>query len=439
MKEKERENFTGKLGFILSCIGSAVGLGNIWMFSWRLGQYGGAAFLIPYCLFVAILGTTGLMGEFALGRNRKKGSLGGIKEIFDEKKLPFGNFFASIPTLGLAGIFIFYSIVVGWILRYFFAASFGTFHNVDITNYFSNFAGTNSSIIWHAVAIIITAGVVILGVAKGIEKINKIIMPALFIIFLGLMIKSLTLPGAIDGIKYLLIPKWSYLQKPITWVMALGQAFFTVSLTGSALVVYGSYLNDKIDIPSSAISTVIFDTISALLAAFIIIPAAFSFGLDPASGPSLLFITVPSIFKMMPGGRIFGALFFLSIIFAAVSSAINMLEAPVEAIMYKFKWTRIKSVIVISILAFLIGLPLDTSLARFGTFSDFITVYLSPFGAILAAVTFFWIYGGRKARNEINKGAINPLGEWFEFVAKYVFTGVGIIVLVLGAVYGGIG
>lgn len=436
---KERENFSGKLGFILSCIGSAIGLGNIWMFSWRLGQYGGAAFLIPYCLFVGILGTTGLMGEFALGRNRKKGSFGGIKEIFEEKNLPLGSLTATVPTIGLAGIFLFYTIVVGWILRYFCAFLSGTLNKVDIPSYFTSFVGTPSSIAWHALAMIITAGIVIVGVAKGIEKINKVIMPALFIIFVALMVKSLTLPGAQEGIKYLLIPKWHHLKEPITWVMALGQAFFTVSLTGSALVVYGSYLGDDIDIPNSAVNTVIFDTMSALLAAFIIIPAAFSFGLDPTAGPALLFITVPSIFKMMPGGQIFGALFFLSVIFAAISSSISMLEAPVEAIMYKFKWTRCKSVLVISILAFILAIPLDLSLDKFGAFSDFITVYLSPLGAVLAAITFFWIYGIDKAREEINKGAARPLGKWFEPVAKYIFVIVAIGVLILGAVYGGIG
>lgn len=436
---KERENFSGKLGFILSCIGSAVGLGNIWMFSWRLGQYGGAAFLIPYCLFVGILGTTGLMGEFALGRNRKKGSFGGIKEIFEEKNLPLGSLIATVPTIGLAGIFLFYTVVVGWILRYFCGFLSGTLNKVDIPSYFTSFVGTPSSIAWHALAMIITAGIVILGVAKGIEKINKVIMPALFIIFAALMVKSLTLPGAEEGIKYLLIPKWHHLKEPITWVMALGQAFFTVSLTGSALVVYGSYLGDDIDIPNSAVNTVIFDTMSALLAAFIIIPAAFSFGLDPTAGPALLFITVPSIFKMMPGGQIFGALFFLSVIFAAISSSISMLEGPVEAIMYKFKWTRCKSVLVISILAFILAIPLDLSLDKFGAFSDFITVYLSPLGAVLAAITFFWVYGIDKAREEINKGAARPLGKWFESVAKYVFVIVAIGVLILGAVYGGIG
>jgi NSS family neurotransmitter:Na+ symporter len=409
------------------------------MFSWRLGQYGGAAFLIPYFLFVFVLGTIGLMGEFALGRSRKKGSFSGIKEIFNEKKLPFGNVVASIPTLGLTGIFVFYTIVVGWITRYLYAAILGTFNNVDIPDYFGSFVGTPSTIIWHALALLIIVTIVLLGVSKGIEKINKIIMPALFIIFILLMIRSLTLPGAMKGVEYLLIPKWSYLSKPITWVMALGQAFFTVSLTGCALVVYGSYIDNNVDIPSSAINTVIFDSLSALLAAFIIIPAAFSFGLNPSAGPALLFITVPSILKMMPGGYVFGIFFFLSILFAAISSAINMLEGPVEAFMNELKWSRTKSVLTVSILCFVLAIPLDLSMDKFGAFSDFITIYLSPLGAIIAAVVFFWIYGADKAREQINIGAVNPVGKWFEPLAKYVFVIVAIVVLILGAVYGGIG
>ncbi|MCY6483236.1 sodium-dependent transporter [Clostridium aestuarii] len=436
---KERESFSGKLGFILSCIGSAIGLGNIWMFSWRLGQYGGAAFLVPYCIFVFILGSIGLMGEFALGRSRKKGSFGGIKEIFKEKNLPFGSIIATIPTIGLTGILIFYTVVVGWIIRYFYASLIGTFNKVDIPTYFSNFAGTSSSIPWHALAVLLTIIVVTLGVTKGIEKVNKIVMPALFIIFIILMIRSLTLPGAVKGIKYLLIPDWSYLLKPITWVMALGQAFFTVSLTGCALVVYGSYLNDDIDIPSAAIHTVIFDTISALLASFIIIPSAFAFGLDPTAGPALLFITVPSIFKMMPGGNIFGALFFLSIIFASVSSAINMMEGPVEALMHQFNWKRTNTVFIVGLFSFIAAIPLDLSMAKFGAFSDFITVYISPLGAVLAAIAFFWIYGAEKARIQINKGSAKPLGKWLEPAGKYMFVSISIIVLILGIIYGGIG
>ncbi|WP_461614491.1 sodium-dependent transporter [Clostridium sp. Marseille-QA1073] len=436
---KERENFSSKFGFILSCIGSAVGLGNIWMFSWRLGQYGGAAFLIPYFIFVFILGTTGLMGEFALGRAKGKGSLGGIKEILDEKNIFGSSIISLIPTLGVWGIFLFYNVVVGWVLKYFSISTTSNFKNIDVPNYLDSFLGSNETIFWLALALLITTVVVAYGVSKGIEKANKVMMPALFIIFIILLIRSVTLPGASEGIRYLLIPKWSYLLNPTTWVMALGQAFFTVSLNGAGMVVYGSYIKKDVDIPSSAINTAFYDSLSAMLAAFIIIPAAFAFGLDPASGPTLLFITVPTIFKSMPGGHLFGAIFFGSIVFAAVSSTINMMEATSEAFMYKTKWSRRKSVLFIGVISFLVAIPLAFNIELFNNFSDIITIYIAPFGTVISAIAFFWIYGADKALEEINMGAKRPLGNWFMPLAKYVFVFVSIIVIVLGAIYGGIG
>jgi NSS family neurotransmitter:Na+ symporter len=436
----ERESFSGKLGFVLACVGSAIGLGNIWMFSWRLGQFGGGAFLVPYIIFVFTLGTTGLMSEFSLGRVMQMGSLGGIKRIFAEKRLPLGTLVGSLPTLAVSGILIFYVIVVGWVLRYFFSSLGNAFVHVEsMPDYFQGFAGTWQSVPWHFVAMAVTVGIVILGVSKGIEKINKIIMPALFVIFLILLVRSLTLPGAMEGVKYLLVPDWSHLLKPITWIMALGQAFFTVSLNGAGMVVYGSYLKQDMDIPSSAMHTALFDTMAAMLAAFIIIPAAFAFGLDPAAGPELLFITIPKIFTQMPGGYLFSVMFFASIIFAAVSSAINMLEAPSEALMVQFKLNRTKAVLLTGSVAFAIGIPLATSMARFGAFADFITIYIAPLGAIIATVAYFWIYGTDRALDDINIGAKRPLGEWFKPFVKYVFTGVCVAVLVLGAILGGIG
>ncbi len=436
---KERENFSSKFGFILSCIGSAVGLGNIWMFSWRLGQYGGAAFLIPYFIFVFILGTTGLMGEFALGRAKGKGSLGGIKEILDEKNISGSSIISLIPTLGVWGIFLFYNVVVGWVLKYFSISATNNFKNIDVANYLDSFLGSNETIFWLALALLITTIVVAYGVSKGIEKANKVMMPALFIIFIILLIRSVTLPGASEGIKYLLIPKWSYLLNPTTWVMALGQAFFTVSLNGAGMVVYGSYIKKDVDIPSSAINTAFYDSLSAMLAAFIIIPAAFAFGLDPASGPTLLFITVPTIFKSMPGGHLFGVIFFGSIVFAAVSSTINMMEATSEAFMYKTKCSRRKSVLFIGVISFLVAIPLAFNIELFNNFSDIVTIYIAPFGTVISAITFFWIYGVDKALEEINIGAKRPLGNWFMPLAKYVFVFVSIIVIVFGAIYGGIG
>ena len=436
---KERETWTGKAGFILACIGSAIGLGNIWMFPWRLGQFGGAAFLIPYFIFVFALGTTGLMGEFGFGRAQQRGAMGAFEKAFAEKKLPFGVAIGSIPVITQTGIFIFYSVVVGWILKYFVLAVSGSFYTMDITNAFGNLAGQVESIPWNLLAVLITLGIVIFGVKHGIEKINRIMMPTLFIIFIILVIRSLTLPGAIEGVKYLLVPDWSYLLKPITWIMALGQAFFTVSLGGAGMLVLGSYLKKDEDIPFSAISTALFDTTAAFLAAFIIIPAAFAFGLDINAGPPLLFITMPHIFKAMAGGYVFGIAFFLCILFAGISTEVVLMEVTVEAFMDRFGWSRKKSVILVAVIGFAFGVPLDMNMEWFGKFADVVSIYLLPLSALLAAITFFWIYGIDRARAEINRGAKRPLGKWWEFFAKYVFVFVAGAVLILGIIYGGIG
>lgn len=433
-----KENFSSKFGFVISCVGAALGLGNIWMFSYKLGTYGGAVFLIPYLLFVFLLGTTGLIGEFALGRTFKSGSVVGISKIFKSRNIKFSSIFSTIPVIGLFGILMFYSIVIGWIFKYFALSITGEINSIDIPTYFDSFAGTTASIPWFLLSIAITLLVVCFGVSKGIEKLNKIIMPLLLLLFILLAIKSVTLPGAMAGVEYLIKPRWEALLNLDTWIMALGQAFFTVSLNGCGMVVYGSYTNDKFDIVSSSINTAIFDTIAALLAAFIIMPAVFAFGLEPTAGPSLLFITVPSIFKAMPYGNIISTFFFLSIIFAAISSSVNMLEGPVEALLSVTKISRKKASIIISALCFVLALPLATSIDKFNSFTDFVTIILSPIGATISAISIFFLFKGN-VLFEINKGAKRPLGNVFLKFAKFVFVPVTVIVIILGSVYGGIG
>ncbi|CCO07548.1 Transporter (fragment) [Desulforamulus hydrothermalis Lam5 = DSM 18033] len=204
------------------------------------------------------------------------------------------------------------------------------------------------------------------------------------------------------------------------------------------MLVYGSYLRETEDIPSSAVHTAFWTTVASLLAAFVTIPSAFAFGQDPQAGPPLLFITIPYIFKTMTGGYIFGALFFLAVVFAAISSAINLMEVPVEAIMDRFNMSRIKASVLVAVLGFLVGIPLDINLNLFGKFADLVTIYIVPFGAVLASIVFFWVYGVERARAQVNKGAVKPLGPWWGYLAKYVFTGVALFILVMGIVMGGI-
>lgn len=434
----KRERF-GKVGFVLSCIGAAIGLGNIWMFPYRLGQYGGAAFLIPYFIFVFGLGTIGLMTEFSFGRRFKGGSSTGISKILKEKGVKFEKLISIIPAIGLMGVFMFYNVVVGWIIKYFGMSVTGEINNIDIGSYFDSFAGTSSTIFFNFIAIAITLGIVFVGVTKGIEKINKIIMPGLFIIFIILAIRSLTLPNAMEGVKYLLKPDFSYLLKPETWIMALGQAFFTVSLNGCGMVVYGSYIDKDFDIPKSAFSTAILDTLAALIVSFVIMPAVFSFGLDPQAGPPLLFITMPTIFKEIPGGHILSVIFFLSILFAAISSSINMLEGPVEAIMEKTNLTRKKASILVALSGFILSIPLNLSMDTFDRFTNLTTIVISPLAALVVAIIFYFVYGEEYVLQEVNTGSKLKLGTGFVAMGKYVFTITTICVIVLGVVYGGIG
>lgn len=436
---EKRDSFTSKTGFILACIGSAVGLGNIWLFPYRVGQFGGAAFLIPYIIFIVLLGYTGLMGEFAFGRMSQTGPIGSFKMALETKDKKWGGFLGIIPVFGAFGIAVGYAVVVGWFIRFLVGFITGSaISSADSGAYFGQIAGPFGSIIWHLIALIIVTIVLISGVSKGIEKMNKIMMPAFYVLFVVLVVKVLTLDGAVDGLKYLVFPDWSSLLSPKTWIYALGQAFFSLSLAGSGMIVYGSYLKRDVDIISSAKNTVIFDTLGAFLAGLIIIPAVFAFGLDPAAGPPLLFITIPSVFKLMPFGRLFGIIFFVSVLFASITSLMNLLEVPIEAVQSTFKLNRKLSVFIVVALAFLIGLFVENG-DVLGSWMDFVSIYVIPLGAFIAAVMFFWVIGITKAKSEIECGSEKKLGKLFEISAKYVFVFLTIFVLIAGILLGGIG
>ena len=340
--------FTSKIGFVLAAVGSAVGMGNIWMFPYRTGQYGGAAFLIPYLLFIALFGYVGLSGEFAFGRMTGTGPIGSYEFAMKSRGKKGGAILGTIPLLGSLGIAIGYAIIVGWVLRSAFGALTGSLMSTEPEQFFTEMSSTNfSSVPWHTLVILLTAAVLIFGVSGGIEKINKVMMPAFFILFIIIAVRVAFLPNAIEGYKYLLVPQWEYLFNPRTWIMAMGQAFFSLSITGSGMIIYGSYLSKKEDIPRAAMQTALLDTCAALLAGFAILPAVFAFGMDPASGPPLIFITLPKVFAQMPGGRFIAVLFFLSVIFAGITSLINMFEVCAEAVTTHLKLPRKAAVVLV--------------------------------------------------------------------------------------------
>lgn len=428
-------NFKSTVGFVLACVGSAVGMGNIWMFPYRLGQYGGAAFLIPYLIFIALFGLVGLSAEFALGRMAKTGTLGAYAYCWKNK---FGKYIGWLPLLGSLGIAIGYSVILGWVFRSIQGVLTNELLTNDIPAFFTNMTQSFSNVPCHFLVLFVTCLLLFTSATNAIEKVNKVLMPAFFILFIILAIRVSLFNGAIEGYKFLFVPKWEYLLNKETWIMAMGQAFFSLSITGSGMIVYGAYLKDDVDIPKASMQTAIFDTIAAVLAALAIMPAVFSFGIDPVSGPSLMFLTLPEVFKQMPLGNLFALFFFISVAFAGITSLINMLEAVCESWQNRFHISRKKAVLLCGIITFIISVCIENG-DIVGKWMDVVTIYIIPFAALLGAITIYYILGWNALKQELDKGRKKPVGPTFKFLGKYVYVFLAIIILILGILYNGIG
>lgn len=428
-------NFKSTVGFVLACVGSAVGMGNIWMFPYRLGQYGGAAFLIPYLIFIALFGLVGLSAEFALGRMAKTGTLGAYAYCWKNK---FGKYIGWLPLLGSLGIAIGYSVILGWVFRSIQGVLTNELLTNDIPAFFTNMTQSFSNVPCHFLVLFITCLLLFTSATNAIEKANKVLMPAFFILFIILAIRVSLFNGAIEGYKFLFVPKWEYLLNKETWIMAMGQAFFSLSITGSGMIVYGAYLKDDVDIPKASMQTAIFDTIAAMLAALAIMPAVFSFGIDPVSGPSLMFLTLPEVFKQMPLGNFFALFFFVSVAFAGITSLINMLEAVCESWQNRFHISRKKAVLLCGIITFIVSVCIENG-DIVGKWMDVVTIYIIPFAALLGAITIYYVLGWNSLKQELDKGRKKPVGPTFKFLGKYVYVFLAIIILILGILYNGIG
>ena len=432
-------SFKSGLGFVLACVGSAVGMGNIWMFPYRLGQYGGGAFFIPYLFFVALFGLVGLSAEFAIGRLAGTGTLGAYEYCWNRiGRGRLGYWLGWIPLLGSLGIAIGYAIIVGWVVRSLAGSLSGELLQGDAAAFFARGTGEFGSLGWHILVVAASAAILMFGATKGIEKINKVLMPAFFLLFAILAVRVAFLPGAAEGYRFLLQPDWKDLLDPYTWVMAMGQAFFSLSITGSGMIVYGTYLSKKEDIPKASLRTALFDTLAAVLAALAIMPAVFAFGIEPSSGPPLMFITLPEVFRQMPLGQLFAVLFFLSVIFAGITSLINMFEAVSESLQTRFGLGRRTAVTLCAAAALAVGVFLEPE-ARVGAWMDFVTILVVPFGAVLGAVSVYYVLGWGSIKQEMELGRPKPLSPAFGALAKYLYVPLSALVFVLGILCGGIG
>lgn len=436
---KQNGGFSSQMGFIIACIGSAIGIGNIWMFPYRMGQYGGGAFLVPYLIFVVLFGVVGLSAEFAVGRRAGTGTLGAYQYCFERHgKGKVGRAVGWLPLLGSLGIAIGYSVIIGWVLKFLAGSITGSMLKSDPESYFAAGAANFGNIPWHLIGVAATIAIMMFGATKGIEKINNFMMPAFFVLFIILAVYVGFLPGAAAGYKFMFTPHWKELLNPMTWVMAMGQAFFSLSITGSGMIVYGTYMKKGENIPKSAILTTVFDTVSALLAAVAIIPAVFAYGIRPNAGPPLIFITLPKVFQQMPMGRLFAILFFVSVLFAGIPSLINMFEAVIESCQKRFRMSRKLSAFLCFAITMAVGIFIEAE-PRVDGWMDVVTIIISPLGAVLGAVAIYYVLGYKNIKTEIEDGCKKPLPKFFGPLAKYIYVPLALIVFILGLIFKGIG
>ena len=429
MAEK-RSTFTGKIGFVLAAAGSAVGLGNIWRFPYLAAKYGGGIFLLVYLVLAVTFGFALMCAEIAIGRKTGQSAIGAFRTL--NKKYSFIGVLASvIPVI----ILPYYSVIGGWVTKYLVVFASGGANEAAADDYFESFiAKPVEPIVWFLVFIGLTAVIVLLGVEKGVEKVSKFMMPVLIVLTVFVAAYSMFMPGAMEGVKYYLTPDFSKFSAT-TVLSAMGQLFYSMSLAMGIMITYGSYMKKDVNLEKSVRQIEIFDTGIAFLAGLMIIPAVFVFsGGDETAlgkGPGLMFITLPKVFDSMKGGTVIGALFFLLVLFAALTSSISLMETVVSIVRDKLGWGRKKTCIVV--LIFSIALGLLSSLG-FGLLSDLsingMTILdifdflsnsiLMPIVALLTCIFVGYVLKPKALIEEIEISAPFKAKTLFTVVIKYI-------------------
>ncbi len=458
MSNEKRSSFTGKIGFVLAAAGSAVGLGNIWRFPYLAAKYGGGIFLLVYLILAVTFGFALMSAEIALGRKTGLSAIGAFKAL--NKRFSFVGWIAAlIPII----ILPYYSVIGGWVMKYLFAFADSTIDFVSGTvtatgtgagfapaldSYFGGFISQPvEPVVWFLLFIGITALVVVCGVEKGVEKVSKVMMPVLVVLSLFIAIYSMFLPGAIDGVKYYIIPDFSKFSAT-TVLAAMGQLFYSMSLAMGIMITYGSYMKKDVNLESSVKQIELFDTGIAFLAGLMIIPAVFSFsGGTPEAlgkGPSLMFVALPKVFDTMFGGHIIGALFFTLVLFAALTSSISLMETIVSIVCDKLKWNRKLACLVVFIGVILLGLPSTLGYSiwaevkiiglQFLDFFDFISnSVLMPMVALLTCIFVGYVIKPKTLIDEVELTAPFKRKGLFTAIIKY-FAPICIILILISSV-----
>ena len=430
MKHEHTKHFASRWGFILASVGSAVGMANVWGFPNKMGSNGGSAFLLIYLLFVVIFSYVGLPAEFAMGRHSGTGTLGSYENAWATRGKTMGKVGGLLGWLPLAGsmcIAIGYAVIVTYVLKALVDSVLGTLMTTDTAAWFGSFSAQPYSVIpFHIIVVVGTLLTLFLG-AKSIERTNKVMMPLFFVIFLILAVRVAFLAGSGEGYAFMFTPRWEMLADPMIWIWAMGPAFFSLSVTGSGMIVYGAYLSKEEDVVGVAQHTALFDTIAALVAALVMIPACFSYGLDVGAGPSLLFVTLPTILQDIPFGQLFAIILYVAMIFAGVSSLQNMFEAVAESLIHKFpKLNRTAALVILCVICLGFGIGMET-IDKWGPGMDLVSIYIIPIGATLGAVSWFYVMKKDELLSAINTGCKRERGTFWYSVGRYLYVPLAII------------
>ena len=420
----------------MACVGSAVGLANVWAFPYQLGANGGLAFLFPYLIFAYIFGRVGLAAENAIGRKYKSGPMVAYKEAYKEKNMEkFGSVVRWLPMLGVGLLAIGYAVVITYVLKALIDTITGSIFATNSTSWFDMISNSDFNLVIPHLILMVLVYFALVYETKGIEKTNKLIMPLFFILFLILALRVFFLDGAMGGYKFIFSLDIEKLKNIKTWVAAMGQAFFSLSLVGTVMVVYGSYLPDDEDVIKASTITTGLDTLAAMISSFVMLPACFAYGFSPTSGPKLLFVVLPQALKEMPLGRLYGIILFLAIIFAGISSIQSMLETLTEAIEYKFPKLKRKSILIVLIsIIYLVGIFIEP-ISKWGPWMDIVTIYILPVSGIIGAITWFWVIKKENLLEEVNKSVGNKYGKTWYYTGKFIFVPLAIALCFIALKY----
>lgn len=424
-----REQWASNAGFILATLGCAVGLGNVWRFSYLAGQNGGAAFLLIYLLSVAVICLPLLIAELAIGRTTQREPTLAFERLGGRRVW----WLAGVPSVLAAFVVLsYYPVIAGWALRFFVDYLAGGPEGIAGTSAeirFAAFVGSWAPLLWQAAILVIGMAVVMGGVGRGIELANRVLMPLLALLLLALAGYGLSLPGAGAGLAFVFLPDWSALAEPSVWLAALGQAFFSLSIATGALITYGSYLPASRKLPVPAVAIALGDTAFAIVAGIMIFPAVFSFGVDPAAGPTLAFVTMPKVFEQMAAGVPIGAAFFGLLVVAAITSAISLLEVVVAFLVDRFAMSRRRAALAGSACAFVVGMPAalgDGPLAELkiagrgvlDAMDSLASNLILPLNGVLIALFVGWVWQAGQARSATDLGP--TLSRWWWLSLRYL-------------------